>query len=175
MFVDGSNLEAISELPRPRATLNQNQIRRLKAIDCWLREIRDSEEFTALDYCPDVTLGDAIQAVNELLQEHEPERQEQKLVIRIRRVIFWREKVRSFIQNAASEVAILSLLTTGCMIVGAIFCYGLDRTQQSKGSEYQPTWANNSKVFEGSAIASIAVFLGASLAGACISGDKEHE
>lgn len=50
--------------------LNQNQRRKLETIDCWLREIRQSEEFRQLEYCPDVTLGDAIQAVGELLQEH---------------------------------------------------------------------------------------------------------
>ncbi|AUB44090.1 hypothetical protein COO91_10308 (plasmid) [Nostoc flagelliforme CCNUN1] len=43
--------------------LNQNQLRRLEAIDRWLREIRDSEEFSQLEYSPDVMLGDAIQAV----------------------------------------------------------------------------------------------------------------
>jgi hypothetical protein len=51
--------------------LNQNQLRRLEAIDRWLREILDSEEFRQIEYYPDVTLGDAIQAVGELLDEHE--------------------------------------------------------------------------------------------------------
>jgi hypothetical protein len=51
--------------------LSQNQLRRLSASERWLREIRDSESFAQLDYHPDVTLGDAIQAVSELLQEHE--------------------------------------------------------------------------------------------------------
>ncbi|MHC5732639.1 MAG: hypothetical protein ACYTXY_53055, partial [Nostoc sp.] len=52
--------------------LNQNQLRRLEAIDRWLREIRDSEEFRQLEYSPDVMLGDAIQAVGELLDFHVP-------------------------------------------------------------------------------------------------------
>jgi hypothetical protein len=51
--------------------LSQNQLRRLSACSRWLREIRDSESFAQLDYHPDLTLGDAIQAVSELLQEHE--------------------------------------------------------------------------------------------------------
>ena len=49
--------------------LNQNQVRRLEAIDRWLREIRDSEEFKTIDYHPDLMIGDAIQAVGELLNE----------------------------------------------------------------------------------------------------------
>ncbi|BAY95816.1 MULTISPECIES: hypothetical protein [unclassified Tolypothrix] len=53
--------------------LSQNQLRRLEACSRWLREIRDSESFAQLDYHPDLTLGDAIQAVSELLQEHSPE------------------------------------------------------------------------------------------------------
>jgi hypothetical protein len=166
--------------------LNQNQLRRLEAIDRWLREIRDSEEFSQLEYSPDVMLGDAIQAVGELLDFHVPydykptnftddqwhSYLEQKSVMHIRRVTTWREKINSFIQGAASEVAILSLVTTSFMVVGTIFCHGFDRIEESRGSEYQPTWIYNAKIFEGSAIASIAVFLGASLTGACAAGDK---
>jgi hypothetical protein len=57
--------------------LSQNQLRRLEACNRWLREIRDSESFAQLDYHPDLTLGDAIQAVGELLQEYSPEFQQQ--------------------------------------------------------------------------------------------------
>ncbi|MBW4635454.1 MAG: hypothetical protein KME30_27255 [Iphinoe sp. HA4291-MV1] len=52
--------------------LNNSQIRRLEIISRWLTEIRDSDEFKKLDYYPEVHLGDAIQAVGELLLEHEP-------------------------------------------------------------------------------------------------------
>ena len=45
----------------------------------------------------------------------------------------------------------------------------------SRGEEYQPTWIYNAKIFEGSAIASIAVFLGASLTGACVAGGKNDD
>jgi hypothetical protein len=189
MHINLRNLEAINELPLQRTMLNQNQLRRLEAIDRWLIEIRDSEEFKQLEYSPDVMLGDAIQAVGELLDFHVhcdsnplnfTDEQwhsylEQKPVMHIRRVIPWREKINSFIQDAASEVAILSLLTTGFMVVGSIFCHGFDRIEESRGDQYQPTWIYNAKIFEGSAIASIAVFLGASLTGACVAGDKNDD
>jgi hypothetical protein len=189
MNINLRNLEAINQLPLERTMLNQNQLRRLEAIDRWLREIRDSEQYTQLEYSPDVTLGDAIQAVGELLDEHVPydykptnftddqwhSYLEQKPVMHIRRVKTRREKINSFIQDAASEVAILSLLTTGFMVVGTIFCHGFDRIEESRGEEYQPTWIYNAKIFEGSAIASIAVFLGASLTGACVAGDKNDD
>ncbi|MHC5914844.1 MAG: hypothetical protein ACYTXE_28505 [Nostoc sp.] len=189
MDINLRNLEAINELPLQRTMLNQNQLRRLEAVDRWLREIRDSEEFKQLEYSPDVMLGDAIQAVGELLYEHDhcdskplnftdPEWHsylEQKPVMHIRRVKTWREKINSFIQDAASEVAIVSLLTTGFMVVGTIFSHGIDRIEESRGEEYQPTWIYNAKIFEGSAIASIAVFLGASLTGACVAGDKNDD
>ncbi|MBD2533019.1 hypothetical protein H6G97_26980 [Nostoc flagelliforme FACHB-838] len=189
MHINLRNLEAINELPLEKVILNQNQLRRLEAIDRWLREIRDSEEFRQLEYSPDVMIGDAIQAVGELLDEHEhcdfkplnftyPEWHsylEQKPVMHIRRVIPWRKKINSFILDAASEVAIMSLLTTSFMVVGTIFCHGVDRIEQSKGEEYQPTWIYNAKIFEGSAIASISVFLGASLTGACVAGDKNDD
>ncbi|MBN3945041.1 MAG: hypothetical protein HWQ38_00500 [Nostoc sp. NMS7] len=189
MYINLRNLEAINELPLERTMLNQNQLRRLEAIDRWLREIRDSKEFGQLEYSPDVMLGDAIQAVGELLDFHvscdyKPTNftdsewhsyLEQKPVMHIRRVKTWREKINSFIQDAASEVAILSLLTTGFMVVGTIFCHGVDRIEQSRGEEYEPTWIYNAKIFEGSAIASIAVFLGASLTGACIAGDQNDD
>ena len=186
MYINLRNLEAINELPFQRTMLNQNQLRRLEAVDRWLREIRDSQEFRQLEYSPDVMLGDAIQAVGELLDEHEPydykptnftdsewhSYLEQKPVMHIRRVIPWREKINSFILDAVSEIAILSLLTTGFMVIGTIFCHGVDRIEESRGEEYQPTWIYNAKIFEGSAIASIAVFLGASLTSACAAGDK---
>ena len=91
------------------------------------------------------------------------------------RVLTLREKMSSFIPNAAKEVAILSLLTTGFMIVGTIFCHGVDRIEQSRGDEYEPTWSNNALIFEGSAIASIAIFLGANLIGACAAGGKKDD
>ncbi|MBD2441292.1 hypothetical protein H6G69_31690 [Nostoc sp. FACHB-110] len=50
---------------------NQNQLRRLKTCERWLREIQNSSEFKQLQYSPDVTLGDAIQALNELLNEQD--------------------------------------------------------------------------------------------------------
>ncbi|MBE9209684.1 hypothetical protein IQ244_24955 [Nostoc sp. LEGE 06077] len=50
---------------------NQNQLRRLKTCSRWLREIQNSSEFKQLQYSPDVTLGDAIQALDELLNEQD--------------------------------------------------------------------------------------------------------
>ncbi|WP_375470446.1 hypothetical protein [uncultured Nostoc sp.] len=189
MYINLRNLEAINELPFEKVMLNQNQLRRLEAIDRWLIEIRDSEEFKQLEYSPDVMIGDAIQAVGELLDEHEHcdskptdftdsewhSYLEQKPVMHIRRVKTWREKINSFILNGASSVAIVSLVTTSFMVVGSIFCHGFDRIEESRGEEYQPTWIYNAKIFEGSAIASLAVFLGASLTGACVAGDKNDD
>ncbi|MBH8578251.1 hypothetical protein I8752_35980, partial [Nostocaceae cyanobacterium CENA369] len=72
MNINLRNLEAINELPnKGEIMLTSNQIRRLQATNRWLREIRDSQEFRQLEYYPDVTLGDAIQAVDELLQSHD--------------------------------------------------------------------------------------------------------
>ncbi|MBD2303231.1 hypothetical protein [Nostoc sp. FACHB-190] len=65
--------------------------------------------------------------------------------------------------------------TTSFMVVGTIFCRGVDRIEQSRGDKYQPIWIYNAKLFEGSAIASIAVFLGASLTGACVAGSNKDE
>jgi hypothetical protein len=189
MHINLRNLEAINELPLERTMLNQNQLRRLEAIDRWLIEIRDSEEFRQLEYSPDLMLGDAIQAVGELLDEHDycdskplnfineewSSYLEQKPVMHIRRIIPWRKKINSFILNAASSVAIVSLVTTSFMVVGTIFCHGFDRIEESRGEQYQPTWIYNAKIFEGSAIASIAVFLGASLTGACVAGDGKDD
>lgn len=72
MHINLRNLEAINELPLEKVMLNQNQLRRLKASCRWLREIQDSVEFKQLEHYPDVTLGDAIQAIGELLDQHDP-------------------------------------------------------------------------------------------------------
>jgi len=91
-------------------------------------------------------LGDAIQAVGELLDFHVPYDSkplnftneewhsylEQKPVMHIRRVKTWREKINSFILNGASSVAIVSLVTTSFMVVGAIFCHGFDRIEEKQ-------------------------------------------
>lgn len=191
MHINLRNLEAINELPHEneKVMLNQNQLRKLEASYRWLRELQDSAEFKQIEYYPDVTLGDAIQAIGELLDEHEPcdysrtnftDEQlysclERLPVMHIRRVVTWREKISSFILDTASEVALVSLLTTSFMVVGTIFCRGVDRIEQSRGDKYQPTWIYNAKLFEGSAIASIAVFLGASLTGACVAEGKKDE
>ncbi|WP_228059126.1 hypothetical protein [Nostoc sp. LEGE 06077] len=71
MNINLRNLEAINELPSERAIFNQNQLRRLKTCSRWLREIQNSSEFKQLQYSPDVTLGDAIQALDELLNEQD--------------------------------------------------------------------------------------------------------
>jgi hypothetical protein len=70
MYINLNNLEAIRELPNQgEIMLTSNQIRRLQTTECWLREIQNSEEFRQLNYYPDITIGDAIQAVVELLDE----------------------------------------------------------------------------------------------------------
>ncbi|MBD2303775.1 hypothetical protein, partial [Nostoc sp. FACHB-190] len=128
MHINLRNLEAINELPHEneKVMLNQNQLRSLEASYRWLRELQDSAEFKQLEYYPDVTLGDAIQAIGELLDEHEPcdynranftDEQlysclERLPVMHIRRVKSWREKIALFILDTASEVALVSLLTT---------------------------------------------------------------
>ncbi|MGI2907660.1 hypothetical protein [Tolypothrix sp. VBCCA 56010] len=142
--------------------LNQNQIRRLEAIERWLREIQDSEEFKAIDYHPDLMIGDAIQAVGELLNE------EGKPTTHIYYVVPMREKVRRIVLNAATQAAFLGFVTTGFMMCGALFCHGLDRAQSKSD------WANTAKAYEGAALASTAVFLGACLTGACASAVEEE-
>jgi hypothetical protein len=118
-------IEAINELTVEKVMLNQNQTRRLEAIARWLREIRDSAEFKQLEYSPDVTLADAIQAVGELLQEQDHcdynpsnftdeewhKYLEQRPVMHIRRVIPWREKISSFILDAAIKGALYKAFT----------------------------------------------------------------
>jgi hypothetical protein len=62
--------ETINELPnKGEIMLTSHQIRCLQTTESWLKEIQSSEEFRQLEYYPDVTLGDAIQAVNELLDD----------------------------------------------------------------------------------------------------------
>lgn len=52
--------------------LKSNQIRRLQTTEHWLREINPGfKGVWTTEYCLDVTLGYAIQAVGELLQKQE--------------------------------------------------------------------------------------------------------
>jgi hypothetical protein len=47
--------------------LTAQQIEKLEIIEQWLGQIIDSTEFQKLNCHPDLTLGDALQAVKELL------------------------------------------------------------------------------------------------------------
>ena len=52
--------------------LTRSQIERLEIIEQWLEEIAESEEFAELDIHPDVTLGDSLQGVQEVLNAYYP-------------------------------------------------------------------------------------------------------
>jgi hypothetical protein len=47
--------------------LTTQQKEKLEIIEQWLGEIAQSSEFQRLEYYPDLTLGDALQAVREIL------------------------------------------------------------------------------------------------------------
>jgi hypothetical protein len=50
-----------------KKVLTSQQIEKLEITEQWLGQIIDSVEFKKLDYHPDLTLGDALQAVQEIL------------------------------------------------------------------------------------------------------------
>jgi hypothetical protein len=157
--------------------LNNDQIERLITIEQWLEEIQDSPEFEDLDFYPDLTVGDARQAVAELLDAQKPSNfttLEDKPVMRLYRVRPWHEKLKDHIFVALGEVAVTSLIVAAVSGCASLFCWGVSDIKGGMGyTSPNPDFAAQSQMHKGLAIASVGISLGCSVVAGCVIGGKK--
>lgn len=154
--------------------LKYDQVEKLEIMQDWLEEIVNSEEFKELDIYPDVTLGDSLQGVNEVLTNHYPCGYEPpKPVKNLYRVRSWHEKLKDHIFVALGEVASTSLMVAAISGCASLVCWGLSDIDKSVGNALKPDFAAHSQMYKGLAIASLGFSLGCTVCASAIArGDK---
>ncbi len=154
--------------------LKYDQIEKLEIIQKWLEEIVDSEEFEQLDIYPDVTLGDSLQGVEEVLNDYYPTGYEPpKPVMHLRVARPWHEKLKDHIFVALGEVAGTSLMVAAISGCASLFCWGISDIDKSVGNALKPDFAAHSQMYKGLAIASLGFSLGCTACATAIArGDK---
>ena len=154
--------------------LKYDQIEKLEIAQEWLEEIVNSPEFSQLDIHPDVTLGDSLQGIEEVLNNHYPFGYEPpKPVKHLYRVRSWQEKLRDHIFVTLGEVAVTSLIVAALSGCVSLACWGLSDIDKSVGNPLKPDFAAASNMYRGLAIASFGLSLGCSVVGGCVIGGRK--
>lgn len=161
--------------------LKNDQIEKLETAEMLLLEVMKSQEFQELDINPDLTLGDSLQGIQEVLQEFYPDdyvpmspeteeiRQIQIVRVRLKRSESWSSKLIDML----SKVAFVSLLTAAVSAGISIFFYGISDIDKSVGNKLKPDFAAVSLGYKGLSIAGFGLFLTAGVSASIIaSGEK---
>lgn len=154
--------------------LKYDQIEKLEIAQQWLEEIVNSPEFSQLNFHPDVTLGDSLQGIEEVLKDHYPcgylpPKFESPKEPYIRS---WHEKLRGHIFVLLGEVAVSSLIVAALSGCVSLVCWGLSDIDKSVGNPLKPDFAAASSMYRGLAITSLGLSLGCSVVGGVIGGRK---
>jgi hypothetical protein len=153
--------------------LTRSQIERLEIIEQWLEEIAESEEFAELDIHPDVTLGDSLQGVQEVLNAYYPPGytppKPTKYLYNVRP---WHEKLKNTAFTTLGEISGILVITAALSACTSLFCWGISDTKDAFGYRSKPDFAAQSQAYRGVAIASIGAALGCGVVGSAIKGDK---
>lgn len=148
-------------------TLTPNQVKRLELIRSSLINIHDSAEFAKLDYYPDLTLGDSVQAIEELLDElNRTETVKPVLSLTIR--------CRFILTELLSKTMLVSFFVGGFFACGALFSGGVNAVNgvAPKNPLDNIDWQDVNDVCSGLAMISLAVS-GVSALGIAASRIKE--
>ncbi|MCP6760059.1 MAG: hypothetical protein NHB32_15195 [Fischerella sp. CENA71] len=150
--------------------LTTDQLDRLEICRDWLIELAVSDEY--LRFPNTGKLQYAIRHIEAVLSENQPcdyipQPKPKRPSIK--------NRLRSLVLEASVHTLKASFIGIVLCGLGTVFCYGLDRVQQSRGEDYQPIWSNQAKVFSGLAICSISVAIGAGVVGVCASGGEQDE
>lgn len=135
----------------PHQVLTPNQIKRLELIRNSIINIQDSPEFSRIEYYPDVALGDAVQAIEELIEEsnrNEPV----KPVLRL--TVTRRFNLTDFL----SKGMLTSFFVCGFFACGALFSNGLKEVNRTRFSIADNVdWESVGEVTTGLSMAALAV------------------
>jgi hypothetical protein len=136
-----------------------------------LEEVSDSENFNTLDYHPDLHLGDALQAIDELLSEYYPPGYtplKNAPIMHLRVARPWHEKLKDTTFTALGELSGVLVITAALSACTSLFCWGVSDAKDAFGYRSTPDFAAQSQAYRGLAIASISAALGCGLVGSVI-------
>lgn len=154
--------------------LTRSQIERLEIMEQWLEEIVESKELAAFDCHADVTLGDSLQGVQEVLNAYYPPGYTPpKPTLHIRTVRPWHEKLKDRVFVTLGEISGVLVITSALSACLSLCCWGLSDTKDALGHRQQPDFAAQSQAYRGLALASIGAALGCGVVGSVIA-NKEH-
>ncbi|TBR56384.1 hypothetical protein B4U84_30160 [Westiellopsis prolifica IICB1] len=183
MFINPARLESINELPKKetKPMLTTDQIEKLELSYNWILDVATSQEYLSLENNRqlDVALINIDRVLKDQSLNPDHHRNEYntgiKVVMHVKKTPSNHKRLRSLVLDLAANTAQIAFIATVLMGLGTLFCYGVDRIEQSRGEQYQPTWKQQAKVFEGSAICSISLCLSSVVIGACLSGGEQDE
>ncbi len=156
--------------------LNIYEVKKLEIAKKLLEEVSDSERFKTIDYHPDLHLGDALQAIDELLVEYYPEgytppQPTRENFCRVR----WYESLRDRISFGFGELATTAFMVAMLSGCGSIMCWGMsDIKAGAGGTKLRPDFAAQSQMYRGLAIGSLGLALGSSIVGNYITGNHKR-
>ncbi|NMG11939.1 hypothetical protein [Brasilonema sp. UFV-L1] len=141
--------------------LTSNQIKRLELIRNSIINIQDSPEFAKMDYYPDLTLGDSVQAIEELIIECERDKPV--------KTIKWTVSRRFTLINFLTKGMLTSFFVCGFFACGALFSNGLNEINRTRFSVADMVdWESLGEVATGVSMAALAVSAGCALTAVAI-------
>lgn len=130
--------------------LTPNQIKRLELIRSAIINIQDSPEFAKMDYYPDLTLGDSVQAIEELIIECERDKPV--------KTIKWTVSRRFTLINFLTKGMLTSFFVCGFFACGALFSNGVNEINRTRFSVADNVdWESLGELFTGTSMAALAV------------------
>ncbi len=156
--------------------LTRNQIEKLEIMEQWLEEIVESKELAAFDCHADVTLGDSLQGVQEVLNSYYPDGYtppKSAPTLHIRTVQPWHEKLKDIAFTTLGEISGVLIITAALSACTSLFCWGVSDTKNAFGYRNKPDFAAQSQAYRGLALASIGAALGCGVVGSVINEGKK--
>jgi hypothetical protein len=153
--------------------LTTYDIEKLEIAKKLLKEVEISEGFKTTDYHPDLYLGDALQAIDELLEAYYLEGytspKPPKYLYKVRP---WHEKLTDRTFLLLSDISGALVISSVFSVCASLTFWGLSDIKAAFGNRQQPDFAAQSQIYRGVALASISTALGCGVVASVIKGDK---
>ncbi len=150
--------------------LTRTQIEQLEITEKWLEEIIQSDEWLECGIYPDVTLGDSLQGIQEILTAYYPEGYKPPRYDSIKTYTPrpWHEKLRDTTFTTLSDITGLLVIVGALSACTSVICWGISDIKSALGRIQQPDFAAQSQAYRGVATASIGAALGCGVVGSVI-------
>jgi hypothetical protein len=149
------------------------EIEKLEIAKKLIQEVSDSEGFKATDYYPDLHLGDALQAIDELLEQYYPEGYTPPKPIKyLRKVKPWNQQLKDTFTTALGDLSGTLVITAALSICASLTCWGISDAKAAFGHRQQPDFAAQSQIYRGVTLVSIGAAFGCGVVGSVLKEDK---